>query len=346
MSTITSPIAPSPRDPFRILSLDGGGIRGLVTAVWLARLESKLGSPLADHFDLVAGTSTGGILAAAVGLKIPAADMIDLYRKRARDIFPSAWARRWNRVGRTFTQGLSAPKYSEAGLRQVLLDVVGDRSFAQLAITPTLITSYNTLTRTALVFKNHKPEHQSLLLRDILAATAAAPTYFPAHVMQVEHADVCLIDGGVVANNPTACAIAEAVRWNDARHPSLALKDFIVASFGTGHATRPITIAQAREWGALEWAIPAIDVLMDGAGDATEYIARQLIADENHFRFQTRLDKAFDAIDNADEANLNALVNLANHHLEAEGGEQNLARLANRLQPRPAYSGLGASASF
>ena len=312
---------PHPKHPsarYRILAFDGGGIRGVITAVWLARLEAKLGSPIADHFDLVAGTSTGGILAAAVGLKIPATDMIDLYRKRGRDIFPATWSRLWNRLGRTFSQGVSAPKYSEAGLERVLADVLGDRLFSDLCIKPTLITSYNTLTRTALVFKNSKPEHQPLMLRDLLRATSAAPTYFPAHVMEVDGADVCLIDGGVVANNPTACAIAEAARWNDSHDAGLSLRDFIVASFGTGHVTRPITAEQAREWGALEWAVPAIDVLMDGAGD-------------HYFRFQAPLTSAFDDLDDASETNLNALVNLAKHHLEHEGGDAKLDQLVSVL---------------
>ena len=94
---------------YRILSLDGGGIRGIITAVWLDRLEQALGGPLRQHFDLIAGTSTGGILACALARGTEAAKIVDLYRDRGREVFPDQAARLWSRITRTFSQGLSAP---------------------------------------------------------------------------------------------------------------------------------------------------------------------------------------------------------------------------------------------
>ncbi len=317
---------------FRILSLDGGGIRGIITAVWLDRLERELKGPVRQHFDLIAGTSTGGILACAVANGIAAAKIIDMYKDYGREIFPEPASRLWSRITRTFSQGISAPKYDDLGLKRVLQRQFGDTLLGDLPPTPiVLITSYNTLTREAVVIKNTKEGFKGLPLWEIAKATSSAPTYFPAHKTRLRGAEVALIDGGVVANNPTACGIAEAVAVNADKNPRVHIDSFIVASFGTGHTTRPITISEAQEWGALEWAIPIIDVLMDGAGDAVHYVSRQLIPDEQYFRFQTRLDKAYDDLDDASQTNINALVNAANHHLTSEGDQKRIEQLAKLL---------------
>jgi len=264
----------------RILSLDGGGVRGVLSAVWLTYLEKKSG-PVADNFDLIAGTSTGAILACALAERIPASDIADLYRDRGREIFPTAGGRLWDRLGRTFTQGPSAPKYSDAGLERTLRDVLGRTRLGDLSEGPALlVTAYDTFAREAVVFKSTKEEHADVPLWEAAKASASAPTYFPAHVTDVLGAASPMIDGGVVANNPVACAIAEAVKLNRRGNAAAVLPRLIVGSFGTGESAREISIAKAREWGALEWAVPIINVLMDGAADSAHYIARQLISEE------------------------------------------------------------------
>ena len=322
---------------YRILSLDGGGIRGLITAVWLDRLEQKLGSPLKNHFDLIAGTSTGSILACGVAMGLSANSIIDLYLNNANVIFPGGVARLWSRAQRLLSQGPSAPKYDGKGLEQVLQKVFRKKNknilFGELGPKPVLVFSYDTLNRQSIVFKNTKQEHLKIPVYQICKASSSAPTYFPAQVMRMGKADVPLIDGGVVANNPTACAIAEAIRINKRKRKTRCeVSDFIVASFGTGEATRSISIDEAQEWGALEWAIPIIDVLFDGSTDAVDYIARQIIDKGKYFRFQCRLEKAFDDMDNAEQTNLNALIAVAENHLTTQGGEQQLLQLVSELQ--------------
>ena len=321
-------------DSYRILSLDGGGIRGLVSAIWLDHLERELGSPLRHHFDLIAGTSTGALLACAIGAGFPAERIVDLYRNDGQRIFPGAVARRWDRLTRTFSEGFSAPKYSADALEQVLRREFGEKTFGELTPAPILVTAYNTLTREAIVFKNTKPEHQRLLVRDLCRASAAAPTYFPAHVMTLARADAPLVDGGVFANNPTACAIAEGVRIQDEKPgPSrLGLDRFVVVSVGTGESTRPIDVDDARSWGALQWAIPIIDVLFDGAADAVHYIASQLVADGRYFRFQTRLDAAYDDMDDASATNLNGLASTAEAYLGLRETRDRMSALATLLK--------------
>lgn len=316
---------------YRLLTLDGGGIRGLISALWLQRLEQELGSPLREHFDLIAGTSTGSILACGVATGIPSSEMVQLYRKHGHEIFPTLPSRLWSRVGRVFEQGMSAPKYPEDGLAGVLRHVFGDARVGDVPERNALVVpTYNTLSREAVVIKSMNPAHRNLLLWEVAKASSSAPTYFPAHVLDMGTHRAPLIDGGVVANNPTACAIAEAVRINGDREDGCKLEDFIVASFGTGQSTRPIDAVESREWGALEWAIPIIDVLMDGAADATDYVASYLIAKDRYFRIQTRLDTAYDDIDRADETNLNALANQAQTYLDREGARK-LEQLAKLL---------------
>lgn len=324
---------PSQNNPYRILSLDGGGIRGLMTAVWLHRLEDRLDGPLHQYFDLVAGTSTGAILACAVSRGISAKKIIDLYVERGREVFPGTADRLWSRLSRTFSEGLSAPKYDGEGLEKALKAVFRTTLFRTLKVKPTLVTSYDTLTRTPVVFKNTQDRFQSIKVWEICKASAVAPSYFPAHVTEIAGARTPLIDGGVVANNPSACAIAEGIRINEEREPDrrIPLDDFVVASFGTGQATRPISIEDAQEWGALEWAIPIVDVLFDGSADAADYISRQLIRSANYFRFQTVLHEAYDDMDNADRTNIEALMRIATAYIDSSESQDRLDRLVERL---------------
>ena len=323
----------APKSRYRILSLDGVGIRGIMSAVWLNHLEKRLGGRVRDHFDLVAGTSTGAIMACAVSAGIRIDSIIDLYKRRGRNVFPKGlrlWA---SRGWRTFTDGPSAPKYDGEGLEAELKRVFRTRKFGNLKIRPTLVTSYNTLQREALIFKNTKKEHANLDVWQICKSSASAPTYFPAHVLGMGRRRLPLIDGGVVANNPTACAIAEGVNVQGKLPPKqrVPLHDFVVASFGTGAVTRPIEIDDAQEWGALEWAIPLIGVLFDGASDAVDYIAKRLVKKDHYFRFQTELNTADDDMDNADPENINKLLSEAARHLESEGGDENLDRLVRAI---------------
>ena len=313
--------------PFRILSLDGGGVRGLVTATWLAALESATGRPARETFDLVAGSSTGAILAAAVAQGRPAAEIAALYARDAAAIFPPALPRWWDRFLRSFRQGLSAPRYSGKGLDRVLSREFGERTLGELPVR-TLVTSYDTWGREPVVFKSWKAEHAGQPVWAVCRASCSAPGYFPAQVLKLGDRRRPLIDGGIVANNPSACALAEG--WKISKALGRDPADMLLASFGTGEATRPIGLDQAREWGPLEWAIPVIGTLFDGASDAAHYIVRQILDEDRYFRFQAPLDTALDDLDGASAANLAALKALAEDYL-AGPGRTRLERLAARL---------------
>jgi len=313
---------------FRVLSFDGGGVRGVIPAVWLTVLEERLGSPLAEHFDLLAGTSTGAILACASSAGIPAAEILRDYEQLGREVFPACGARLWNRFLRTFTQGLSAPKYDDAGLERALRGRFGARVFGELRV-PTLVTAYDVSTRAAVVFKTAGRTRRgdpwrwdAVPVWEIVKASASAPVYLPAHLL----GGAPLVDGGVVANNPAACALAEAVRMNRERPEGerAAYDDFVVVSLGTGSSARSIPAAEAREWGGLQWVLPLIDVLFDGAADAVDYIVDKLAPSGRYVRFQMDLDPECDAMDDADPANLARLRDGARAWLESEQGRARL----------------------
>jgi patatin-like phospholipase/acyl hydrolase len=208
---------PSPRSraPIRILSIDGGGIRGILPAMVLAQIEKLTQRPIAHLFDLVAGTSTGGIL--ALGLTIPkssrrplyaAQEFVDMYEREGTRIFSRS-------LFRTLftTDSLLWKKYSSQGIEQVLYEYFGDARLSD-AVTDVLVTSYEIERRFPFFFKStnarQRPDYD-FAARDIARATSAAPSYFEPMKLPTgtnsEH--YTLIDGGVFANNPAACALVE-----------------------------------------------------------------------------------------------------------------------------------------
>lgn len=314
----------------KILSLDGGGIRGLVTCMWLSGVEDALvkhGKPgLLKSFDLIAGSSTGALIACALGLGLSPAAAAEMYRVHRHVIFPGIAERLWSRITRLPTQGPSAPKYDPEGMEDVLKKVFGDTRFGQLQL-PTLVTSYDTISRKPVVFKSFDPRYAELPIWEVCRASSAAPTYFPAHAMTIEGRPCSMIDGGVVANNPTACAIAEALRKDLQVDNS---RDLVVLSVGSGERNRPIPLKSAQEWGALEWAVPIIDVLFDGNTDSVDYIAQQLVGD-GYFRLQTELLIGLDDIDDTSETNIAALEIMARQYLARPATAQMLKALVARL---------------
>ena len=314
----------------RILAIDGGGIRGLVSCTWLDAVETTLanaGKPgLLGSFDLLAGTSTGALVACGLGLGMSPQTLAALYRDRRTGIFPGTAGKLWSRARRLFRHGLSAPRYDGKGLEAVLRDVFGDRRMGELR-RPTLITSYDTLARRPVIFKSFLPEHADLRLWEVCRASTAAPSYFPAHGMEVDGQLCSLIDGGIVANNPTACAIAEALRRD---REVRQCGDLVVLSVGTGERNQPIPLASAREWGAVEWAIPIIDVLFDGNADSVDYISRQLVG-KGYFRLQAELLAGLDDLDQTSAAHISALDTLAREYLLRPETQQKLRQLVARL---------------
>jgi len=313
--------------PYRILSIDAGGVRGLLSAIWLNRLEELLGSSIYRHFDLIVGTSSGSVLAAAIASGMPAQQFVSVFRDSIHEIFPAS-ARRGG-----MTQRLLAlrrgPKYDGIGLENVLRNIFGDRQMSDLKC-HTMIASYNLLNRRSLFFKSWKNEHSPLPVWGVCKASTSAPAYFPSHVMRVGIADLPLADGAIMAGTPSVNAIAEGLRLNQS-HGS-GMENFVLLSVGSGKSHHHISIEESQTWGAFDWSGPLISLVGDGNADAAHYLCKQFLPPGHYFQLQTQLDAASDEIDNADESNLNSLASIAQHYLAHQGGNQQLQQLVKLLQ--------------
>ena len=196
----------------RILCIDGGGILGTFPAACLAALEHHLPKPIGSYFDLIAGTSTGGIIAIGLALGHPASELLDLYETRGPEIFDQGRGRLADAVARKLRSArqVFTSKYHPGALRGVLDQFLGNRRIGD-AKTRLLVPAWNPVARTVHVYKTaHHPRLRTdyrCLAADAAMATAAAPTYFPKHVT---HDAAGLTDGGTWANNPIALAVVEA----------------------------------------------------------------------------------------------------------------------------------------
>jgi patatin-like phospholipase/acyl hydrolase len=315
--------------PIRILSIDGGGIRGLIPAMVLAELERKTGRPICTLFDLIAGTSTGGILALALTKPdaagtpaFSAARLVELYEREGETIFSPAW-HRWPIIG--FLYDLFFVRYSARNVGRVLRQYFGDTRLSE-AITPLLVTAYDLEKRDPWLFKSEKAKIRSdhdFPMHQAAYATSAAPTYFPPLPLR----QYALIDGGVYAQNPAMCAFVEAhTLYPDA-------SDFIIASLGTGQTNKPIPYRKAKRWGLAGWARPILDVVFDGVSETVDYELDQLLppggGSKRHYRFQAELEEGEDALDDPSPANIQNLKGVA-RKLIAEN-ETALTTLAAQL---------------
>lgn len=278
----------------RVLSIDGGGIRGLIPALVLAEVEQRSGKRVFELFDLIAGTSTGGILACALCAPdpLPAEQLVGLYEDEGPNIFDRSIWQRIRSAG-----GLLDEKYDAAALDRALERFLSDKRLAE-SKPDLLVPAYNMGDPGPYFFKTRKArdEGEDFSLSEVARATSAAPTYFEA----TELSGQALIDGGVFAANPAMCAFAEVMRFQPAA-------EVFLLSLGTGQRTRQRSFADIDGWGLVEWAKPILDVVFDGVSDAVDYQLRHALDEGNYWRLQVELDTASDDLDNASVENLREL---------------------------------------
>jgi len=304
----------------KVLSIDGGGIRGIIPAMVLAEIERRTGKATSELFDSVAGTSTGGIL--ALGLTKPGEDgkpehsaekLIELYETEGGKIFDRPV---WHRIHSV--AGVAEEKYPAKGIEEVADEYFGDVRLDE-ALTEVLVTAYEIENkwienkREPWFFKRRhardpkRREGDNFRMREVARATSAAPTFFEPFLVEGGPHDGCaLIDGGVHSNNPAMCAYVEARKI----HPEE--DDFLVASLGTGELTRPLPYEEVKGWGLALWAQPILNVVFDGVADTVDYQLRELLSTEEgearrYYRFQTVLNKGNDDMDDASDTNIQAL---------------------------------------
>ena len=278
---------------YKILSIDGGGIRGLLTCTVMERLMEKVPG-LLNNVDLIAGTSTGGIIALGLAHGLTPADLHKFYYERGKKIFDDTWLDDIRDLG-----GLAGAEYDSTHLKEELQDIFGNTSLKQLQ-RKVLISSFD-LDNEAQdeASRSWKPKfwHNfdgsdsdgDARVVDVALFTSAAPTYFPT-------ADR-FIDGGVIANNPSMAALAQALdaRANTAQRPKL--DDIVLLSLGTGQSLCRIE-GKNLDWGIAHWARPLVSILIEGSVGVADYQCRQILGDR-YFRLSPLFppDKKFDMDD-------------------------------------------------
>lgn len=269
---------------FRILALDGGGIKGAFTASVLTTLEQTLGVPAASQFDLVAGTSTGGILAIGLGMGLHPKDMLQFYRDRGPVVFP---AMRFHRKWKSQLRSVLSPKYSQRVLsreleqayyRDAKRKVLGD------SVCRLVVPAYDAVGGVCHVFRT---PHHALLTADentdaveVALATAAAPTYFSSAVVKNLVSSASFFDGGVWANCPAMAAIVEAVCYL-----GVPLDRIDVLSIGT--TEEPFTVKRMAQAGWARWGKTLVDLLMNAQVDSSVKHAQLLIGEPRFLRVNT-----------------------------------------------------------
>ncbi|MEP7264426.1 MAG: patatin-like phospholipase family protein [Bacteroidota bacterium] len=308
----------------KILSIDGGGIRGIIPGKVIEYLEERIiektqnkDARISDYFDFIAGTSTGGILTCLYLCpgdngrpKYKASDAVELYLKYGGEIFHTNAFNKWR--GK---YGLISKVYQSDNMEKRLKEYFGDVKLAQL-LKPCLIPTYETDLRQTYFFGQHKakddPGSRNYFVRDVCRATSSAPSYFePAHIKSEGNYSHSFIDGGIFANNPGMCAYAE-VRgaYDDPK-----ARDMYLVSVGTGSTKRSYDYDIIKKKWAMGMIQPIIDMMMSGVAETTHFelikIFQAVGNRDNYIRIEpSDLDSVNEEMDDASPKNLDDLKTL------------------------------------
>jgi patatin-like phospholipase/acyl hydrolase len=299
------------RPPFKILSLSGGGFLGLYSASVLAALEERIGEPIHTRFDLIAGTSVGGIIALGLAAEVNAAVIRDTFRSKGIEIFSRRGAPKglfaplWD-----ICRSILGPKYSNAALRKVIISLVGEERRVGELNRPVLIPTVNLTKGGPQVFKTpHHPHFQldkSLKVVDVALATSAAPTFFPL----AEIGSSLYADGGLFANSPDLMAVHEAEHFFKIPREKIQL-----LSIGTTTSSFSFSHSTSRKLGLIGWARNQrlIQAMLASQQQMVDYMLKHSLGDR-YFRidaFQSAEQQKDLVLDVANEAAQKTLVGLA-----------------------------------
>ncbi|XP_048323181.1 patatin-like protein 3 [Ziziphus jujuba] len=343
-----------------ILSVDGGGVRGIIPAVILSYLEAKLqeidgpNARLADYFDVIAGTSTGGLVSAMLAAPddqhypprplFDAKSIVDFYMDKCPSIFPPR--------GLFPLQNPFQPKYDGKTLHELIKHYLKGTKLHE-TLTNLVIPTFDIKKLQPTIFSSYQvKDNQSLdaKLSDICIATSAAPTYLPSYKFKNTGKEFNLVDGGVAANNPTFVAITEVVKEISKRNPALSnfeatdYSPFLVLSLGTGSCSSDgyYDAGEASKWGSWQWIIhggqgcPLIDCFSQASVDMVDYHISVLFDSHdsgyNYLRIDyDKLTKEEGQMDLATQENLKNLKDVGDKLLTLPVSRKNLD--TGKLEP-------------
>lgn len=315
---------------FRVLSIDGGGVRAHLPALLLAELERRSARPIGELFDLVVGTSTGAIIGMGTAVGIPAAELAEFFPRCAARIFGARGKGSGQKVsleqrlesssralGALFTGGAGGPRHPADGLESVLSDVFGDTRLAQVDV-PLAVTTFDTTRSLPVVLASRDALADPIFdlpLTEVARATTAAPTVFPPLTTSWAGAGHSFIDGGVWANNPAAVALSEALALATGR--ALGVESIVMVSLGTGAAPGTTMVELNKSWLG-ETRDPATVATRVWAG---ELLARRSLDEANFHRFQIVDRRIAGPMDDADPDRLRALSDAAEQWITANAAD-------------------------
>ncbi|WP_392534073.1 patatin-like phospholipase family protein [Nostoc sp. C117] len=336
---------------YKILAIDGGGIRGIIPTMILAEIEKRTQKPIFSLFDLISGTSSGGIL--ALGLTKPrinleatdtsptaqysAEDLLQIYLEYGAEIFYEPF---WEKVLGQLEDIFVQPKYSSEGREEIIRQFFGD-SPLENNLKEVFVTSYDIEQRIPIFFTNKLEKQQTeskkfrklclgFTLTDAALATSATPTYFAPYRVSSSHNTngfYTLVDGGVVANNPANLAILEAQISREENKQVLNIEDILLVSLGTGSLTSVYGYEEVKKWGLLQWAKPLLNIVLDGGSEVVAGELERLFEAKNkgnktsYYRFQTFLKSELEEIDNVKLENVRQLQVLGNILIQEKSQE-------------------------
>ncbi|KAG2690695.1 hypothetical protein I3843_09G197500 [Carya illinoinensis] len=344
-----------------VLSIDGGGIRGVIPGTILSFLESELqkldgeDARIADYFDVIAGTSTGGLVTAMLTSPneknrplFAAKDIKDFYLNQCPKIFPQNCCPWFPHITKIM-KALSGPKYDGKYLHSLVKEKLGSTRLHQ-TLTNIVIPTFDIKRLQPTVFSSFELKRNpslDALLSDVCIATSAAPTYLPAHYFQTkdpagEVRDFNLVDGGVAANNPALLAIGEVTKEVTKGNPDflpmkpMDCEKFLVISLGTGSskAAKKYNAHEAAKWGILSWltngrSTPIVDIFTQASADMVDLnlsnVFQALQSEQNYLRIQDdKLTGDVSSVDIATKKNLDDLVKVGEELLKEPVSRVNL----------------------
>ena len=274
---------------FKILSIDGGGLRGLVPLLILKEVEKITGKKIYELFDLIVGTSTGGIIACGLTAskdgKTPLLSidkLIELYTTKGNVIFPYK-NNIFNKINSVFN-----PKFCPEGLDNELSNYFQTLKLSN-TLKPIIVTSYDIRNNEVIMFKSRKSNEPGYdcLLKDVSRATSAAPTYLPSYEMNYGGKLRTCIDGGVFVNNPSLVGISDVVR-NTYGFGEINVEDISLFSLGTGIYTENLGVKETKSWGLKDWVKPITDVMSQATSKVVDYECNEFL--DNYLRVQVTID--------------------------------------------------------
>ena len=319
-----------------LLSIDGGGIRAIISSRIISYLEEKLqeekpNTAIIDYFDMIAGTGTGGIIAAMLTLpgengrpRYNATDTHHFFLEEGSKIFDTNLWKKFRSMG-----GLTDEKYS-AGYLDKILDKYFGKTMLSESSTPLMITAYDIRNRAARFFAttDTRIEGRDFMLKDICRASMATPSYFePAKIKSATDTPYAFIDGGLFANNPGMVAYAEARRLDFAQVTQMegkpkfpGAKDMFFVSVGAGISKKPYYYDDAKDWGNIQWMKPMIDMIMSASVETVDFELKQMFSTcenpNDYVRLSPQLEHMNPDMDNTTDKNIQAIKQISDSFVD------------------------------